>query len=395
MLKYMQIYCYGGFMKRTAACILTLILLFLCACTAPEKNTAEEPEKQEQLITPEIDELAHNQWYLFSEYNAEVELFEQYEITDGFAPINTTRINSEVDIGIWDYLSKTHDYGDAEITVALIDSSVDVHHEDLAGNLWHNEGEIPGDGIDNDANGFTDDVNGWNFITDSNALNANISEFSHGTHCAGIISALHNGIGTMGIAGSAPVKLMVLPAVEKGDDSEEIENVISAIHYAEKMGAKICSLSCSFDEYSSELETVMAESEMVFVVSAGNFQSGFIGGLDLEKYPRYPACFVSENIITVSNLTHEGKLAPSSNYGSKTVDIAAPGELIYSTLPNNTYGFNSGTSMAVPVVSAVLALYALETGGNITEAVQLLQKNATDCISLEGKVTGNRVVCFK
>jgi len=381
-------------MKRAAACILALILLFLCACTASEKNATEEPEKQEQLITPEIDELAHNQWYIFSEYNAEVELFEQDEITDGFAPINTTRINSKVDIGIWDYLSKTHDYGDAEITVVLIDSSVDVHHEDLAGNLWHNEGEIPGDGIDNDANGFTDDINGWNFITNNNEINANVDEFSHGTHCAGIISALHNGIGTMGIAGSAPVKLMVLPAVEKGDDSEEIENVIDAIRYAEKMGAKICSLSCSFDEYSSELETVMAESEMVFVVSAGNFQSGFIGGLDLEKYPRYPACFESENIITVSNLTYEGKLAPSSNYGTKTVDIAAPGELIYSTLPGNNYGFQSGTSMAVPVVSAVLALYALDTEENIAEAAQLLLKNASDCTALEGKVTGNRVVCF-
>ena len=379
-------------MKRAAICILAFIMLFLCACSASEKDSVKEPE---QIITPVLDELAHNQWYLFSEYDEEIKLFEQPEVKDGFTPINTTHIESKVDIGIWDYLSRTHDYAEKDIIVALIDSSVDIYHEDLSANIWTNSGEIPDDGIDNDQNGYIDDINGWNFITNNNEINANVDEFSHGTHCAGIISALHNGIGTMGIAGSAPVKLMALPAVEKGDDSEEIENVISAIHYAEKMGAKICSLSCSFDEYSSELETAMSESEMLFVVSAGNFQSGFIGGLDLEKYPRYPACFVSENIITVSNLTHEGKLAPSSNYGANTVDIAAPGELIYSTLPGNNYGFQSGTSMAVPIVSAVLALCALDTGENITEAAQLLLKNASDCTALEGKVTGNRVVWFK
>jgi len=251
--------------------------------------------------------------------------------------------------------------------------------------IWKNENEISNNYIDDDNNGYIDDYYGWNFIDDCAEINRNINEFSHGTHCAGIITS---------IVGNANIKIMVLPSVEKGGTAEEMGNVVNAIKYAERMGADICNLSCTFTEYSQELEDAIKYSRMYFVVAAGNFESNFIKGLDIDTYKRYPASFDLPNVITVGNMDINARLSPTSNYGINTVDIVAPGEWIYSAIPGNGYGFMSGTSMAAPMVTAVLALYYLYYDVDVSGAKDLLYQNAKYNKSLSDKIKNGNVLYF-
>jgi subtilisin family serine protease len=316
-------------------------------------------------------------------------------VDKGFNKSTTLKIDSDFDMGIYSFWKRrTSRSKNKEIIIALIDTCVDISHEDLNKNIWKNKSEIPNDGIDNDNNNYVDDYYGWNFIDNCKIVNKNINDFSHGTHCAGIIAAVHNHIGIMGIAGNENVKIMVLPAIERGEDDEEIQNVIDAIRYAENMGAQICNLSATFSKYSKNLEEAIELSNMYFVVAAGNYENSFIQGLDINETKRYPASFNFDNVITVGSLDPSGDLASSSNYGVDTVDITAPGEFIYSTLPNNTYGFISGTSMAVPMVTSVLALYYLHYNVDMAEAVNMLYQNAHNSDSLSEKIIDGRMLYF-
>lgn len=241
------------------------------------------------------------------------------------------------------------------VIVALIDTGVDVTHPDLAGGIWINEDEIPGDGIDNDRNGYIDDVYGWNFSGRSNLLYSG-PEDDHGTHAAGTIIGNWDGKGITGIADSTYVKVMVLKALGadgKGDSSD----VIEAVRYAQANGASICNLSFGADTYDSRLDSLIRNSGMLFVISAGNGNSAGIG-FDIDQSPVYPAAFTCDNIISVGNLMFDGSLHESSNYGSAGVDIAAPGSYILSTTAGNGYGYMSGTSMAAPMVTGAAALTA-------------------------------------
>jgi subtilisin family serine protease len=133
---------------------------------------------------------------------------------------------------------------------------------------------------------------------------------------------------------------------------------------------------------------------MYFVVAAGNYENSFIKGVNIDQHKRYPASFNFSNVITVGSLNTNGELASTSNYGLETVDIAAPGEWIFSTLPNNTYGFMSGTSMAVPMVTSVLALYYLYHDIDLEGAVNVLYQNANSSDSLTGKIANKRILHF-
>lgn len=271
-----------------------------------------------------------------------------------------------------------------QVTVALIDTGVDVTHPELAGGLWVNAGEIPGDGVDNDRNGYIDDMHGWNFISHNNLLYRG-AEDDHGTHAAGTINAAWDGRGVTGINDNHEVKLMVLKALGadgKGDSSA----VIEAIRYAQENGAQICNLSFGSETYDRQLERVIRESPMLFIISAGNGDAAG-KGLTIDQFPVYPAAYTSENIISVANLLFDGNLHESSNFGVQSVDLAAPGSYILSTAAGHRFGYMTGTSMAAPMVTAAAAMLAsYHSDWGAAEIREAILSSVQPMESLYGKV---------
>lgn len=269
------------------------------------------------------------------------------KVTEGFPGID---IHAEEAWKLYEPLEAKH-----TVTVALIDTGVDLTHPELSPGLWVNADELPGDGIDNDHNGYIDDIHGWNFIDHNHVLYRG-AEDDHGTHAAGTIAGQWDGKGITGINDSNYVKIMVLKALG-ADGTGDSRAVIEAIRYAQNNGARICNLSFGSDTYDWQLEKVIRESPMLFVISAGNGDAEG-KGIDIDQSPVYPAAYTSENIISVANLMFDGNLHESSNFGLQGVDLAAPGSYILSTTANHGFGYMTGTSMAAPVVTAAVAMLA-------------------------------------
>ena len=254
-----------------------------------------------------------------------------------------------IDIGLAEAWG-LYDGGSRDVVVALVDTGIDYTHEDLAGRIWTNVDEIPGNGIDDDGNGYVDDVYGWNFYSDTNDVYVG-TEDAHGTHGAGTIAAnADNGTGIAGIVQSDRVKVMAVKALGGSDGSGTTASIIQAIQYAGANGAQICNLSLGSSQNDPALYRTMASSDMLFVVAAGN------DGTDLETSPSYPASYDLDNVISVANIRYDGELDPTSSYGAASVDLAAPGSYILSTTPGGTYSYMTGTSMAAPMVSAAAAM---------------------------------------
>lgn len=282
-----------------------------------------------------------------------------------------------------------------EVIVAIIDTGVDITHKDIAQNIWVNAGEIPYDGIDNDRNGYVDDINGWDFYNNDTSLysysyDSSTNTYSsnpkdnddHGTHCAGIIGAVaNNNLGIAGVASNIDIKIMPLKIEGGRDGNGTISNAIKAIKYAEKMGAKVCNISWGSSVNSSSLEQAIRESSMLFIAAAGNT------GNNNDVSPVYPASYDLDNIISVTFINAHGQLSSLSNYGASSVDIAAPGYDILSTTVGDTYGVMSGSSMAVPHVSGIAAMiYASGDSLYPSNVKKLLLSHITPLSSLEGKL---------
>jgi len=248
--------------------------------------------------------------------------------------------------------------GSKNVVVAVVDTGMDINHTDLKNNIWVNPGESGRDangidkssnGVDDDKNGFVDDVHGWNFVNNSNRVDDN---HGHGTHIGGIIGAEGgNNFGITGIA--SKVSLMVLKYYDPRYPSNNLENTIKAFKYATAMHAQIINYSGGGLDYSQpEFEAIRtARSQgILFVAAAGNEHSNS----DQRKY--YPANYPLDNIISVTAINPQLQVLPSSNYGVQTVDIAAPGEDIYSTLPGNVFGTLTGTSQATAFVTGLAVL---------------------------------------
>lgn len=240
--------------------------------------------------------------------------------------------------------------GSKDIVVAIIDTGADVQHPDLKKNIWVNKNEIPGNGRDDDQNGFVDDVNGWNFVGNNSNLTDN---HGHGTHIAGIVGAEGgNGIGVTGVA--PQVSLMILKYYDpKSPGINNLSNTVRAIEYAVKMGANIINYSGGGLEASPEEKRAIElanKKGILFIGAAGNERSNS----DEKAY--YPADYELSNIISVTAIDKGKNVLPTSNWGVRTVDIAAPGNDIYSTLPNGQYGYMTGTSQATAFVTGVAAL---------------------------------------
>ena len=285
-----------------------------------------------------------------------------------------------IDINIDEAWESYADSG-REVIVAIVDTGIDYTHEDLSGNIWTNNGEIANNGIDDDGNGYVDDVYGWNFYNNTNKVYTG-SEDDHGTHGAGtIIASADNGKGIAGIVRSENIKVMSVKALGGQEGSGSTASVIQAIQYAEANGADICNLSLGTSNNDAALYQTIANSNMLFVVAAGN------DSRNTDQRASYPASYDLENIISVGNLNYDGTLHYSSNYGENTVDIAAPGSYILSTTTNNGYSFMTGTSMSAPFVSAAAALvYSHYDDISLADAKEILLSSATKLEALDGAV---------
>jgi subtilisin family serine protease len=238
--------------------------------------------------------------------------------------------------------------GDKEIKIAVIDTGVDYNHKDLAKNIMINEAELNGTaGVDDDGNGFIDDTYGYDFGENDNDP---MDGHGHGTHCAGVIGASHNGIGIAGVM--ANVKILPVKFL-KDNGQGTLEGAIGAIDYAITRGVNIMSNSWGGGGNSIALkeaiERAMAKG-IVFIAAAGNSNS------DNDTVMTLPAGYDVANIIAVGALDGKGKRASFSNYGKKKVHVFAPGVDIYSTVQNDKYKKMSGTSMACPHVAGVAGL---------------------------------------
>ncbi len=236
---------------------------------------------------------------------------------------------------VWDNLGINNN-----ILLGVLDTGIDINHEDLKDSIYKNPYDISNT-YDDDNNGYLNDYCGWDFINSDNSVYDG-AEDAHGTHIAGIIAAGANTIGIRGVASG----VKIVPLKFMNGMAGYTSDLLEAIEYAKKIGVKI--LNCSFSDthYNYALEQAIKNSGMLFVCSAGN---------DNSNTPSYPASFRLPNLISVGAVNNNGSLAPFSNYG-QFVDVAAPGVGIYSTLPNNSYGFSYGTSVAAPFVSGIAAL---------------------------------------
>jgi subtilisin family serine protease len=244
--------------------------------------------------------------------------------------------------------------GSSNVVVGVIDSGVDYTHPDLVSNMWRNPGEIPGDGRDNDRNGFIDDVYGYDFL---NGDGDPMDDRGHGTHVAGTIAATgNNGIGVAGVSWNA--KIMALKFLGS-NGSGPTSAAVAALNYATTMktaygvNIRITNNSWGGGAYSQTMADALvanANAGMLFVAAAGNAAS------DNDALMSYPSSYSSPNVISVASSTNADTLSSFSNYGATSVDIAAPGSNIYSTTLGGSYGTMSGTSMASPQVAGAAAL---------------------------------------
>ncbi len=267
--------------------------------------------------------------------------------------------------------------GSPSVVVAIVDSGIDYNHKDLKDNIWVNTKEIPNNRIDDDKDGYVDDTNGWNFYGKNNKP---MDDYNHGTHVSGTVAALENNYGVIGVAPN--VKLMPLKIFGKDGGVSNFADIISAVVYAHDHGASIVNMSFGGKGNSQSLYDVMNKfKDMLFVSAAGN------NGSNNDVSPFFPANYDLANNITVASIDQNGALSSYSNYGIKTVDVAAPGKSIYSTLPNNKFGYMSGTSMATPHVTGLCALIK-SSNINLTpnQIKQIIMNNVRPLQTLKGKV---------
>lgn len=275
----------------------------------------------------------------------------------------------------------------AGIIVAVIDSGVRYTHHDLAENMWRNPNEIL-NGLDDDGNGYVDDIFGINAFADNSNPN---DDYGHGTHVAGIIGARgNNGVGVAGICWQ--VQIMACRYQNSAGDGA-LSDAIECINYARSKGAKIINLSWGEPEYNSQalfdaINSARAAG-IIVVCAAGNENR------NLDVFPLYPASFTLDNIISVAATTRRDERAAFSSYGANSVDLGAPGDAIFSCWNGSDTDYNvlSGTSMSVPMVAGACALvWARYPNESYQQIIARVLNNVDPLPQLAGKcVTGGRL----
>jgi hypothetical protein len=266
--------------------------------------------------------------------------------------------------------------------IAVIDTGVDYNHEDLKDNIWTNPGEIPGNGRDDDGNGVVDDVHGYNAINDTGNP---MDDHSHGTHVSGTIGATgNNGKGVVGVQWQA--RIMGAKFLS-GSGSGTTADAIKAVLYATRNGARITSNSWGGGGYNQALYDALKASPALHIFAAGNESN------DNDRSPAYPASYNLDNLVAVAASDRNDQLADFSNWGRTSVDLAAPGVDILSTVPGNRYRSYSGTSMATPHVAGVAGLIATKYPEATNEQIKARLLNSVDPVPAfaDKMVSGGRL----
>jgi subtilisin family serine protease len=275
--------------------------------------------------------------------------------------------------------------GDDGVIIAVIDSGTDFSHVDLAANMFTNPGEVV-NGIDDDGNGFVDDLRGWDFVDGDNDVRDNSPEcLGHGTHTAGTAGAVgNNGTGITGVAQNVSILPIRALGPFEGDCVGFTADLVDGIDYAAMMGAHISNNSWGGGGFSTAIRDAIAASRHLFVAAAGN------AGRNNDTSPFYPASYPLDNIVAVAATDHNDNKAGFSNFGTTSVDLAAPGVNTFSTLPGDFYGSLSGTSMAAPhVAGAAAVLLGANSGLTVAELKDRLLRG-TDGLGLP-VATGGRL----
>lgn len=362
----------GMFADRTEPIIYVLNLE-----TPSRENVIETIEKLKNMPNVEYAEPNYNV-YEFSEPNDTFYQNGKQAVLDLIGAKN-----------LWDF-----DIDCSNVTVGVMDSGIQTNHEDLIDNMWVNTGEIAGDGIDNDGNGYIDDIYGWN-CGDNNGDVSYVS--NHGVHVAGIVSAVtDNSKGVASIARNAKIASL---KIFNSSGKSTLSYIIAGINYAQKNNINI--INCSFGGIgwgSTSVNTIksamVSVPDMFFVIAAGNVATS-TPEANNDKVAVYPSQLTKDldNVISVANTTSSDVLSSTSHYGATSVDIAAPGTSIYSTIPTSSYGTMSGTSMATPMVASTVAVMrAVKPNITAKEIKEILCSSSDKLSSLSDKViSGGRL----
>ncbi len=276
----------------------------------------------------------------------------------------------------------------SKVTIAVIDTGVDSSHPDLKNSLWINEKEVKGKpGVDEDGNGYVDDVHGWDFVTKSGRI---IDTHGHGTHVAGIAAA--KGASKDSYLGICPgARIMSLRYYnEKASGSENLRNTILAIEYAVQNGAQIINYSGGGAQFSQpEFKALedAAKKGVLVIAAAGNERSN----ADEKLY--FPAAYPLDNILSVAAINQSGQIPSFSNWGRAKVHVVAPGASILSTVPGGGYGYMSGTSQATAFVSGIAAmLLAVNPKLSFSKLKEHIENSTRKLPQLVGKARSSGLV---
>lgn len=291
--------------------------------------------------------------------------------------------------------------GLASVVVGVIDEGIQFDHPDLAGQIWTNPYDKV-DGIDNDGNGYIDDIHGWDFDGNNNTIydggKAGKSD-QHGTHVAGTIGAkANNGIGVVGMNWN----ITIISAKFLGSRGGTLANAVKAIDYITnlktrhpEMNIVATNNSWGGSAYSQALYDAIDRANttnILFIAAAGNGNAAGVGQNN-DAVASYPSNYTNANVIAVAAIDYTGKIASFSNYGLLTVDLGAPGVGIWSTVAYNSYASYNGTSMATPHVTGAAALWAsINPNTSAAQIKAAILGSVTPTSSLSGKtVTGGRL----